>query len=340
MNNLRAMALVGVCVFLAAGVRAQEKAPLALTQTIPLPGLHDGNFDHFAVDLPGNRLFLTAEDNSAVEVFDLRAGRLVHTISSVEKPHAMVYRADIKKLFVVDGEAAALKIYQSDSYKLAGSIKLMEDADSIAYDPSTKYMYISNSGVDAHLSYSFISIVDTTAGKKLADIKIDSDGLEAMALEKSGPRLFFNMTGKDAVGVIDRGKRMLIATWPIGQIAKHNTPMAFDEAHHRLFVGTRNPGKLIVLDSDSGKIIASHPCVGYVDDMVYDHVKKRVYMAGSEFVDVFKENDADHYELVGHIPTAVRAKTAILVPELNRYYLAVPRDKDKTAEVRVYEVLP
>src|ERR1700730_9622631 len=200
-------------------------------------------------------------------------------------------------------------------------------------------MYVSNSGVDSHMSYSFISVVDTTAEKKLADIKIDSDGLEAMALEKSGQRLFFNMTGKDAVGVIDREKRTVIATWPIGQVAKHNTPMAFDEAGHRLFVGTRKPGKLIVLDSDSGKIVASLPCVSYVDDLVYDPGKKRIYIAGTEFVDVFRENDADHYELIGHIPTAVRAKTAILVPELNRYYLAVPRDGDKIAKLRINKVL-
>jgi DNA-binding beta-propeller fold protein YncE len=220
LSKLRARTSLAAFVLLAVGVRAQEKAPLALMETIPLPGLHDGNFDHFAVDLQGHRLFLTAEDNSAVEVFDLRASKLVHTISDIKKPHAIVYRADLKKLFVVDGEAAEVKIYQSDSYKLIGSIKLREDVDSIAYDPSTKYLYVSNSGVDSHMSYSFISVVDTTAEKKLADIKIDSDGLEAMALEKLGPRLFFNMTGKDAVGVMDREKRTVIATWPIGQVAK------------------------------------------------------------------------------------------------------------------------
>jgi DNA-binding beta-propeller fold protein YncE len=340
LSKLTVRNLVAAIVLLAVGIRAQEKAPLALVETVPLPGLHDGNFDHFTVDLQGHRLFLTAEDNSAVEVFDLRTSKLVHTISDVKKPHAMVYRADLKKLFVVDGGPGELKIYQSDSYKLIGSIKLMADADSIAYEPSTQYMYVSNSGGDSHMSYSVISVVDTTAEKKLADIKIDSDGLEAMALEKSGPHLFFNMTGKDAVGVIDREKRTLIATWPIGQVAKHNTPMAFDEAHHRLFVGTRNPGKLIVLDSDSGKIVASLPCVSNVDDMVYDPGKKRIYAAGTEFVDVFRENDADHYELIGRIPTAVRAKTAILVPELNRYYVAAPRDGDKIAELRVYKVMP
>jgi DNA-binding beta-propeller fold protein YncE len=340
MSKLTLTTLLAAYVCLAAWIQAQEEAPLALMKTIPVPALHEGNFDHFAADVQGHRLFLAAEDNAAVEIFDLPATKLIHAISDVKKPHAIAYRRDLRKLFVVDGHAGEAKVYDGDSYKLLGSIELMDEADSIAYDPSTKYLYVSNSGGDVHLSYSFISVVDTTAGKKLADIKIDSDGLEAMALEKSGPRLFFNMTGKDAVGVIDRQKLTVIAIWPIGQVAKHNTPMAFDETHHRLFVGTRKPGKLIVLDTDSGEIIASHSCVSGADDMAYDSGKRRIYIAGSEFVDVFQQNDPDHYEIIGHIPTAVQAKTAILVPELNQYYLAVPRHGDKTAELRIYKVLP
>ena len=119
-----------------------------------MPGLHDGDFDHFAVDLQDHRLFLAAEENSAVEVFDLRTNKLIHTITGLKTPHSMVYRADLKKLFVVDGDAAEVKIYESDSYKPVGSIKLKEDADSSAYDPSTKYMYVVNGGEGAHGVYS------------------------------------------------------------------------------------------------------------------------------------------------------------------------------------------
>ena len=85
---------------------AQSEAPLQLVQTIPLPDLKDGDFDHFTVDLAGHRLFLTAEKNSAVEVFDLNKNELIHTITGLDEPHSMLYRADLKKLFVVDGGAA------------------------------------------------------------------------------------------------------------------------------------------------------------------------------------------------------------------------------------------
>src|ERR1700730_4099848 len=235
-HQLRATALVTVLFASTIGAWSQAKAPLVLLQSIPLPELHDGGFVHFALDLASHRLFLTAEKNAAVVVFDLQTNKLIHTISDIDEAHSMVYRADLKKLFVVDGGAAQAKIYETDSYKRIGSIELKEDADSSVYDPSTKYMYVVNGGEGAHLPYTFISVIDTTASKKLADIKIDADSIEAMAIEKSGPRLFANLESKSPVAVIDRKKRVVIATWPAEEAAaKGFVAMAFDEGDHRLF---------------------------------------------------------------------------------------------------------
>jgi len=339
-NKLRAITLVASLFVLIVGVWAQTKAPLTLKQTIPVSGItKEGDFDHLAVDVQGNRLFIMGEDNSVVKIIDLGAGKLIHTISDVKAPHSMVYRGDLKKMFVVDGGTGEVKIYDSDSYKPAGTIKLRDDADSMTYDPSTKYMYVVNGGEGAHMAYSFVSVVDTTADKNLADIKIDSDAVEALALEKSGPRLFVNMTGKDAVAVVDREKHTVINTWPTGQVAKHLIAMAFDEGDHRLFVTTRTPGKLIVLDTDSGKVVTSLPCVGDNDDMSYDSASKRIYISASGFVDVYRQKDADHYDQIAHLATAFKARTSILVPELKKYYLAVPHRGTTAAAVRVYDVV-
>lgn len=321
-------------------IPSQAAEPLELVQSIPLPQLRDGDFDHFTADLAGHRLFLTAEKNGAVEVFDLRTNKLIHSITDFDEPHSMVYRPDLKKLFVVDGGAAELKIYRADSYERVGSMKLEDDCDSMAYDPVTKYMYIVNGGRGAHTPYSFISIVDTTAARKLADIKIDTDRVEALALETSGPRLFVNLTGLNAVGVIDRKKQTLLTTWSVARVGQQNVPLVFDEFDHRLFLVTGKPSTFVVLDSDSGAVVASVPCVAMVDDLAYDRARKRIYASGNEFIDVLQQKDADDYALIGHVPSAFRAKTAILIPELDRYYLAVPRHEGKVAEVRVYKVVP
>ena len=321
-------------------IAAQTKEPLKLVATIPLAGLKDGDFDHFASDIDGHRLFLTDEENDKVDVLDIAMNKRIHTIEDAKAPHAILYRKDLKKLFVVEGDASAVKIYDSETYKLLGEIKVSIDADSIAYDPATNYLYVVNGGREAHTPYSLISVIDTNASKKLRDIKIDSNHVEAIVLEKSGPRMFCNITGQNAVGVLDRNKTSLTATWPLPPGDKSNVAMAFDEANHRLFVSTRNPGKLIVLNSDTGKVIADLPSVGMVDDAAYDAKYKRVYVAGDGYLDVFQQQDADHYSLLGKVPGSFRAKTGILVPELNRYYLAVPHHDGKDAEVRVYDIQP
>src|SRR5215472_18233694 len=158
--------LAVILAFSGVGARAQDSAPLKLVRTFKLATDIKGNFDHFAIDLKTNRLFATPEGYKAVLVFDLQSGRLVHTIKGIEKPHAILYREDLNRLYVTDGEAGDLKIYDAATYKLLSTVKLLLDADSIAYDPETKLLYIDNGGGDVHETYSMISIVDTTAGKK------------------------------------------------------------------------------------------------------------------------------------------------------------------------------
>ncbi len=126
------VAMITLLLALAAGLKAQEKLPLNLVGTIPLPGLKDGDFDHFAPDPEGHRLFLTAEENGKVQVFDTNSNTLIHTIEDLKAPHAILYRQDLKKLFIVDGDASAVKVFDSESYKMGGEIKVAIDADSIA----------------------------------------------------------------------------------------------------------------------------------------------------------------------------------------------------------------
>ena len=339
MNQSRAMILLAVFFTFVIGVWAQEKAPLELMHTTPLPDLHDGDFDHFTADVAGNRLFSTAEENSKVLVFDLKTNALIHTISDLKAPHSMLYREDLKKLFVVDGDLGVVKIYDTNSYKPVGSIKLREGADASAYDPATKYLYVVNGGKDAKLPNAYIAVIDTSTEKQVGEIKVDSNDVEGMVMEKSGPRLFVDIRGNNSIEVFDRTKRTLIATWSVADAAKKPTAIALDENGHRLFVGTRDPGKLVVLDSDSGKIVTSMSGAAMVDDMAYDAASKRIYFAGTMFIDVFHQRDGDHYDQIGHIPTSFRAKTAILVPELNRYYLGVPHHETQAAELRVYSVV-
>jgi WD40 repeat protein len=94
-------------------VKAQEKLPLKLIATIPMPGF-TGDFDHFALDLNGNRLFLASEDQKTVEVFDLRTGERIHSIKGFGQPLTMAYLAESNRLIVTDGgDTDAVELVES-----------------------------------------------------------------------------------------------------------------------------------------------------------------------------------------------------------------------------------
>ncbi len=334
--------LLAVIVLFALKTHAQVPGPLKLVQTIPLPGLKDGDFDHFQVDLPGKRLFLAAEDNSAIEVIDLNTNKVIHKITGPKAPHSMAYDPDSKKLFVVDdGGPNQVEIYDGTSYQPLGTIPMGAHADASIFDAANHLYYVGNGGKQQKEEFLNISVVDTASGKKVGDIRIDADRVEAMAIEKSGPRMFVNLYSKGAVAVIDRVKRTVIATWSITQEGRNNGSMAFDEADHRLFVHAREPGKVVILDTESGKVVTTLVSGGMVDDAVYDAKLRRIYVTGVPFINVFQKSDeGERYDLLGQVPTAFHSITAILVPELNRYYLAVNHHGETDAVVQVYQVVP
>jgi DNA-binding beta-propeller fold protein YncE len=199
-------------------------------------------------------------------------------------------------------------------------------------------MYVVNGGRAAKTPYSFITAIDTNTSTKVRDIKIDTNWVEALLLEKAGSRMFCVLTAQNAIGVMDRNANSLSDTWHLPAGDKHPVSLGFDETNHRLFVVTREPGKLVVLNSDNGKVVAELAAAGLVDDLSFDSEMKRIYLAGDGFLDVYTQKDSDHYGLLAKIPTSFRAKTGMLVPEWKHYYLAAPRHLKKPAEVRVYDV--
>ena len=318
--------------------QGESVKPLKLIATLPMPGI-TGDFDHFAVDLEGNRLFLVAEGHKSVEVFDLQTGKTIHSIPGFDEPHAVLYRGDVNELFVSDGGGAgACKILTGDTFKPIKSIPLHPDADPISFDSETKMLYIASGGRDGKLGHSVLSIIDTTKNELVGEIKINSVNIEAMAGEKSGPRLFVNVRDHNQIAIVDRAKRDVAATWTLEGIER-NTPMALDEPDHRLFIVGRKPGKLGVLDSESGKMITTVAASDGADDMWFDAERKRIYVSGAEgFVDVFSQKDPDHYEAIAKIPTGFRAKMSVFVPTLNRYYVAVSQHGADPAALMIFSV--
>ena len=131
------------------------------------------------------------------------------------------------------------------------------------------------------------------------------------------------------------------ATWPI-KAAEKNAPLTFDEANHRLFVVTRMPGKLVVVNSETGAPLATFTAPERTDQVLFDQANHRVYVTGGEgYIAVLDAKDPAHYAEPVRVTSAVGAKTGLLVPELRRLYLAVsPGEGKKGGAIIWFDVVP
>jgi DNA-binding beta-propeller fold protein YncE len=321
--NLRALLTICMLTFglLAPAVKAQEKLPLKLIVTTPLPGF-TGDLDHFGVDLRGGRLFLASEVQKTVEVFDLYTGKRTHSIKGFGQPLTMAYLADSDRLIVTDGgDTDAVHLVDCKEYKIINTLKLGPGVDHGVYNPVDKNFYVENGGGPESKTH-VLSIIDTNSFKTVGEVAgLPGNSNEGMVIDHAGKKLYVNLTGSDEIGVIDLTSRQLVARWPLPD-AHVAHAIALDEPNHRLFTAARKPAEFIVFNIDTGKVVSTLPCVGVNSDMSLDVAHKRIYVTGTETATVIEQRDADHYEHIAEVATAYRAKSSIFVPQLKRLYIA------------------
>ena len=304
---------------------------LKLIETIPLQGV-EGRIDHLAIDLKAQRLFVAALGNNTVEIVDLTAGKVTHSISGLDEPQGIVFVPEFNKIFVANGGNGICEIFDSDTFQKIGQLNLSGDADNIRYNAISKTVYVGygNGG---------LSLIEASTNKVIGDIKLNGHP-ESFQLDLSDARILVNIPSANQIAVVDSQKQKVIATWLLTN-AVANYPMALDENQHRLFVGTRFPAKLNIYDSQTGKQVAGLDSVGDADDIFYDTDHKEIFLIGGEgYVDLFSQEDADHYELATRVSTASGARTGLWVSELNQLYIAVPHRGSQEAEIRVYKLQP
>lgn len=314
-------------------IHAQQNAPLRLIQTIDLPNVH-GRIDHFDVDVRGQRLFMSALGNNTLEVFDLRSNQVIYSIPGLREPQGVTYVPKSNRLFVANGDDGSVRMFDGSTYKLLKSVHLSSDADDSRYDPATNQVYVGyGDAADAG-----IAILDGATGNLVATIRLP-DHPESFQLEAAGEKIYVNIpSAGNIVDVLDRRTRRIVATWKLGA-ARDNFPIALDEANHRLFIACRTPAEMLVLDTESGHIVARIAAVTRADDAWYDAANKRAYVSGGGgAITVIQETDANHYSKIPQFKTADGGRTSCLVPQLNRLFLGVWGQRGQPEELRIYEI--
>jgi DNA-binding beta-propeller fold protein YncE len=318
--------LVACICGLAVGLAAES---LKLQASIPLPGVK-GRIDHLAVDVKGHRLFVAALGNNTLEVVDLATGKVLKRLSDLHRPTDVLYLPEQNRIAVADSDEGTLRLYNGSSYELEARVGSLPDADNLRLTPDSKWIYVG-------YGEGALGVIDTATSRQTASIKVAAHP-EAFQAEQTGKRIFVNVPEAKHIAVIDRDEQKVIAKWPMEKF-QGNYPMALDESSHRLFVACRDPARLVVLDTRTGKIVADVACVHDADDLFYDAARKRLYLScGEGSIDVFDQRSPDTYVFRDRIQTRFGARTSLFSPELKQFFVAVPKLGKSDAEIRVYQV--
>ena len=300
-------------------------AALTFVKAIPLPGVK-GRIDHLAVDAAGKRLVVAALATDSVEVVDLEKGEVVKRLTGAKEPQGVAILKEKGEIVVAYGGDGSVRSFDPSTLEPAGLVDLGDDADNVRVEAATGRIWVG---------YGSGALAAIEKGKKVADAALQGHP-ESFQLEERGTRIFVNVPTAGHVAVVDRKTAAVTATWPLNDL-KANFPMALDEGKKRLYVGGRNPARLLVLDTDSGKQVAVLDISKDVDDVWVDAATGRLYLScGEGFVDVVTRADPERYERTARVPTSAGARTSLFVPSTGLLYVAVPQAGAQAAEVRIY----
>jgi hypothetical protein len=317
--------------------------PVTLLKTIPVPSVDHGDFDHFAVDLKRNHLFVTAEVNHTLEMFDLKTGEHLQSIPGFKTPHTMAFVPEKDELLIADGGDSALEVISAADFHRIDRIPMIDGSmttkgdspDAGFYDAKNRLFYIGNGGISAKMETSKISIYSVDENKIIGDIDIPGNNVEQMGIDNNTHKLFVDIRDKKEVGIVDLNTRQLIKTFTADGMLL-NTQLWVDSKSQRVFVSGRKPGILYVFDED-GKLITQKSIIDICDDMHFDPVMKRLYLSGSQGLSIIHQDTPDTYTEMANIPTN-GGKTSIYVPQVGQFFVIHPKTTIDGSGLLVYRV--
>jgi hypothetical protein len=310
---------------------ARDVLPLQLEEQIPVPSVA-GRIDHFSADAKRKRLFVSALGNNSLEVIDVFAGRVIHSIKGLAQPQGALYVPAVDKLYVANAEDGKVRVYEGATYTLRKTIDFGTDPDNMRYDEASKRVYVGFGQEDGG-----IGMIDPKSDERVGDVYKTGGHPESFQVEASGGHIFVNVP--DAGNVVESidQKTGAATKWPL-QGLRANYAMALNEVDHRLFTITRKTPMMVVLDTQTGQEIARLHAAGECDDVFFDASRKRIYVIGGEgLISVFQQNDPEHYELVANVPSAIGVRTGYYFAKRDRFYVAVPAKGNEPAQVWTYE---
>ncbi len=310
---------------------AASDSLVTLNATIALPDIH-GRIDHMVFDPKRQRVYVAALGNNSLEIVDLRDRKYVDHIKDLHEPQAVAYIPYSDYIVVTNGGDGYVDFYDAGSLKVLGHVEVGRDADNIRWDPKLNRLVVG-------FGEGGLAVLDVREMRKTSRVPLTSHP-ESFQLDPSGHTAFVNVPQTNEVLKVDLESGKILHRWPTSPSGS-NYPMAFDRAHHCVYVGCRTRTSILALNTDSGKLQARTTISDDVDDVWYDDAASRIYAScGSGVLEVFKVVEGAGFEPLLSLKTSKGARTSLFIPERGEILVAAPALESTPARLLVYKLHP
>jgi DNA-binding beta-propeller fold protein YncE len=298
---------------------ASAQGGYKITQRIAIPGT--GGWDYLTVDEAARRLYVS--HGTQVEVVDIDSKTLVGTIPNTPGVHGIAIAPELGRGFISNGGASTVTIFDLKTLKKIADVPTGKKPDAIIYDPATSQVFAFNGDSES------ATVISAADGKVAGTVPLGG-GPEFAVADGKG-YVYDNLEDKSQIVKIDARKLTVEARWPVAPCEAPSS-MAMDRTNHRLFIGCRSH-IMEVIDSESGKVIASLPIGDHVDATAFDEDSRLIFFSNGEgTISVIHQDSPDKYSAVETVKTLPRAKTMALDPKTHLLFLS-------TAEAGKFVVL-
>ena len=288
--------------------------PYHFIKEIPISG--DGGWDYCSVDSAGQRLYVS--HGSEVVVIDLARDQVAGVITNTPGVHGLAPAPELGRGFVSCGRENKAAIVDLKTLQILSKVDTGQNPDGMLYEPGQQEAYMFNGrGQSA-------TVIDAKAGKVVATIPLDGKPEFAQADSKAG-RVFNNIEDKNEVAVIDTKTHTVVTNWPIAP-GEEASGMAIDLKNHRLFLGCGGSKTMVMMDSTSGKVIASVPIGQGVDANAFDPGTGFAFAScGDGTTTIAHEDTPDKLTVVQTLETQRGSRTMTIDPKTHKIYLAAAK---------------
>jgi YVTN family beta-propeller protein len=270
-------------------------------------------WDYVVYDAPSQRVFVAHGDH--VTVVDGRDGKVLGQVEGFPGgTHGTAIVPNGGPGFTDDGKAGTVGLFDPLTFKVQKSLKAETDADGITFDPASGQIFV----IDGDSGK--ITVIDPKGGAVAGTVSVGS-GLEAGVPDGRGS-LYVDGAEANNLVRVNTTTLSVLAQWPLAGCTSP-AGIAVDPVARRVFSSCRN-GVMVVVDADTGRLVATVPIGKGTDSAAYDPKRHRIFSSNGQdgTISVIEQRDPEHYRALDPIATAVTGRTMAIDPDSGRLYVA------------------